>query len=253
MDYRRIAKWASAISILLLIAFMAILPSAVDKMEPMLDPEQQNVSRLAGGESTSVDLVSSHVYVALRLVEDGQNPVAELQMIAEDGEEFSGDGPTRLHVDRVVNGTTYRPVRVFNPPSSDTYTLHNDGSSTLWLVDDSASELKVFTDPVVLAMSGACCLGIISGIIAMVFAFLMLQNKSKGNGKQVSGLIIDGRVMTTDELYRVHQQQDAVSDVPDPFVGTTNSTQIITPITNDSESQDAEEESDDAWKGWDKG
>ena len=77
VDYRRIAKWATAISILLLIAFMAILPSAVDKMEPMLDPEQQNVSRLEGGESVSVDLDGSHVYVALRLAEDGQNPAAE--------------------------------------------------------------------------------------------------------------------------------------------------------------------------------
>ena len=253
VDYRRIAKWATAISILLLIAFMAILPSAVDKMEPMLDPEQQNVSRLEGGESVSVDLDGSHVYVALRLAEDGQNPAAELRMIAEDGEEFSGDGPTWAHVDRLVNGTTYSPVRVFSPPSSDTYTLHNDGSSTLWLVDDSASELKVLTDPVVLAMFGACCLGVISGIIAMVFAFLMLRHKSKGDGTPVSGLIIDGRVMTTDELYHVHQQQDAVSDVPDPFVETTNSTQIIPPITNDSVSQDAEEESDEDWKGWDKG
>ena len=61
MDFRRIAKWSSAISVLLLITFMAILPGAVEKMEPMLDPEQQNVARLEAGESSSVDFVGVHV------------------------------------------------------------------------------------------------------------------------------------------------------------------------------------------------
>jgi len=43
VNFRRVAKWSSAISVLSLITFMAILPGAVEKMEPMLDPEQQNV------------------------------------------------------------------------------------------------------------------------------------------------------------------------------------------------------------------
>ena len=46
VNYRRVAKWASAISIVLLIAFMAILPNAVENLEPMLDPELENVTRL---------------------------------------------------------------------------------------------------------------------------------------------------------------------------------------------------------------
>ena len=111
VNFRRVAKWSSAISVLLLITFMAILPGAVEKMEPMLDPEQQNVARLEARESSSVDFVDGHVYVALR-VNDGENdPAAELRLLFDDeNQEFSGDSPTRLHVERLVNGTSYAPV-----------------------------------------------------------------------------------------------------------------------------------------------
>ena len=44
----------------------------MEKMEPMLDPEQQNVARLEAGGSSSVDFVDGHVYVALRVNEDGR-------------------------------------------------------------------------------------------------------------------------------------------------------------------------------------
>ena len=107
VNFRRIAKWSSAISVLLLITFMAILPSTVEKMEPMLDPEQQNVARLEAGGSSSVDFVDGHVYVALRVNEDGNNPGANLRLLDEEGQEFSGDSPSRLHVERLVNGTSY--------------------------------------------------------------------------------------------------------------------------------------------------
>ena len=204
VNFRRVAQWSSAISVLLLITFMAVLPGTYEKMEPMLDPEQQNVARLEAGESASVDFVGGHVYVALRVNEGGDAPAAELRLLDEENQEFSGDSPTRLHVERVVNGTSYAPVRVFCFPNgcdSGTYTLHNEGDSVLWLVDDSASDFEFFTEPLVLATFATCCLGVMSGIIALIFAILMFQNKSNQDGKQVSGLIIDGRVMTTDELY----------------------------------------------------
>ena len=257
MDFRRVAKWSSAISVLLLITFMAILPSAVEKMEPMLDPEQQNVARLEAGESSSVDFVGGHVYVALRVNEDGNDPDAELRLLDEGGQEFSGDSPTRLHVERFVNGTSYAPVRVFCFPNgcdSGTYTLENEGDSVLWLVDDSASDIEFLTEPLVLATFGTCCLGVMSGIIALIFAILMFRNKSNQDGKQVSGLIIDGRVMTTDELYRAHQEQNKeVSDVPDPFVRSSTNNQAIEPISDENDLQIGEEQGEDAWKGWDEG
>ena len=211
VNFRRVAQWSSAISVLLLITFMAVLPGTYEKMEPMLDPEQQNMARLEAGESASVDFVGGHVYVALRVNEGGDAPAAEFRLLDEENQEFSGDSPTRLHVERVVNGTSYAPVRVFCFPNgcdSGTYTLHNEGDSVLWLVDDSASDFEFFTEPLVLATFATCCLGVMSGIIALIFAILMFQNKSNQDGKQVSGLIIDGRVMTTDELYRAHQEQN---------------------------------------------
>ncbi len=258
VNFRRVAKWSSAISVLLLITFMAILPSAVEKMEPMLDPEQQNVARLEAGGSSSVDFVGGHVYVALR-VNDGENdPAAELRLLFDDeNQEFSGDSPTRLHVERFVNGTSYAPVRVFCFPNgcqSGTFTLHNDGDSVLWLVDDSASDIEFLTEPLVLATFGACCLGVMSGIIALIFGILMFRNKSNQDGKQVSGLIIDGRVMTTDELYHAHQEQNTESsDVPDPFVRSSPNDQTIDPTYDKNDLQIGEEEGEDAWKGWDEG
>ena len=254
VNYRRVAKWASAISIVLLISFMAILPNAVENLEPMFDPELENVTRLDAGESDSFDLKGSHVYVALRLSEGEDDPIANLRMIENDGQEFSGDGPTRLHVERLVNGTTYVPVRVFMPPSGGTYTLYNDGDSVLWLVDDTASELKVFSDPVILAMFGTCCFGVMSGIIALIFAILMLQNKSKDDGRKPSGLIIDGKVLTTDELYRAHQEQNTdASGVPKPFVTNSSNKQNIQPVSDEGDSQNGKDDSDGDWKGWDEG
>ena len=257
VNFRRVAKWSSAISVLLLITFMAVLPGTYEKMEPMLDPEQQNVARLGAGESSSVDFVGGHVYVALRVNEGGNDPTAELRLLDEENQEFSGASPTRLHVERVVNGTSYAPVRVFCFPNgcdSGTYTLHNEGDSVLWLVDDSAGDIEFFTDPLVLATFGTCCLGVMSGIIALIFAILMFRNKSNQDGKQVSGLIIDGRVMTTDELYHAHQEQNKESsDVPNPFVRNSTNNQVIETISNENDLRIGEEEGGDAWKGWDEG
>ena len=258
VNFRRVAQWSSAISVLLLITFMAVLPGTYEKMEPMLDPEQQNMARLEAGESASVDFVGGHVYVALR-VNDGENdPAAELRLLFDDeNQEFSGDSPTRLHVERLVNGTSYAPVRVFCFPNgcqSGTFTLHNDGDSVLWLVDDSASDIEFLTEPLVLATFGACCLGVMSGIIALIFGILVFRDKSNQDGKQVSGLIIDGRVMTTDELYHAYQEQNKeVSDVPDPFVRSSTNNRVKEPISDENDLQIGEEEGGDAWKGWDEG
>ena len=251
VNFRRVAEWSSAISVLLLITFMAVLPGTYEKMEPMLDPEQQNVARLEAGESASVDFVGGHVYVALRVSEDGNDPVAELRLFDGENQEFSGDSPTRLHVERLVNGTSYAPVRVFCFPNGCDSGTYN---SVLWLVDDSAGDIEFFTDPLVLATLGTCCLGVMSGIIALIFAILMFQNKSNQDGKQVSGLIIDGRVMTTDELYHAHQEQNKESsDVPDPFVRNSTNNQVIESISNENDLRIGEEEGGDAWKGWDEG
>ena len=60
--------------------------------------------------------------------------------------------------------------------------------------------------------------------------------------------------MTTDELYRAHQEQNKeVSDVPDPFVRSSTNDQAIEPISDENDLQIGEEGGEDAWKGWDEG
>lgn len=272
LDYRRIAMWTSGVSCALLLVAIATAGNAMDAMRPMLDPEQENVMRLDPGESGGAELIDSHYYVALRIVTDGEDPDADLRLVSGNGEnEIEGDAPGSLHVDRQLDaeGPIYRPVRVFIVPESGDYTLHNEGDSDLWLVDDLANEMQVFTDPTVLVMFGSCCLGLIVGLVAIVFAILTLRNRSPEQ-KKISGIVIDGRVMTTDEVYRAHQEGESQSaeqsvqvihsageSVPDPFIDSTKSTPSAIPDTqpvkspesaNDTSAADGEK-----WRSWDEG
>ena len=82
----------------------------------------------------------------------------------------------------------------------------------------------------------------------------MLQNKSKDEGRKPSGLIIDGKVMTTDELYRSQNQKiSSNSDVPNPFIGTENNDEEKVSKISKPEPEESYESSNDAWKGWDEG
>ena len=273
LDYRRIAMWTSGISCVLLLVAIATAGNAFDAMRPMLDPEQENVMRLDPGESQGAELIRSHYYVALRVVTDGQDPAADLRMVSGNGEDvIEGTAPnSRLHVDRQpdADGPIYRPVRVFIVPESGSYTLHNEGDSELWLVDDYANQLQVFTNPTVLVMFGSCCLGLIVGLVAIVFAILTLRNRSPEQ-KKVSGIVINGRVMTTDELYQAQREGDSSSEgesgqviqrptdsVPDPFIDSTESTQSGSPDSQSAKSQestnDTTTEGEDKWRSWDEG
>lgn len=238
----------------------------MDAMTPMLDPEQEHVFHLQGGEMESGELIDTHYYVALRIVVEGEDPpAANLRLVTDDGEkEIEGEAPNALHVDRQLSadGPTYRPVRVFIIPNTGDYTLHNEGNSELWLVDDFANEMQVFSEPSVLVMFGSCCLGLIVGLVAIVFAILTLKNRDSGDGKQVSGIVIEGRVMTTDELFRAQQGGDAgsnepqrhgVDKVPDPFTGSQDSQPEQESARISDASQEASEQGSDKWRSWDEG
>ncbi len=272
--------WTSGISCALLLVAIATAGNAMDAMTPMLDPEQQNVLHLQAGESAGADLIDTHYYVALRLVEDGEDPDADLRLVTGDGEkEVEGSAPTSLHVDRQLSadGPIYRPVKVFIVSETGSYTLHNEGNSDLWLVDDFANEMQVFTDPTVLLMFGSCCLGLIIGIVAIVFAVLTLRNRGGDKGQKVSGIVIDGRVMTTDELYRAHREggvqssentagnagtTDPASQVPDPFIDSPSQSNAQEPSNSPVARQSPQEvhssgegaaERDENWRSWDEG
>jgi len=268
LDFRRIAMWASGVSFALLVAFILFMPDGMEEMGSILDPEKQNVVRLETGESATIDLVDSHYYVALRIVEDGGDPSAELRLVDDGGVEIEGDAPGWLHTDRLIeeNGPTYRPIRIFIVPDSASYTLHNEGDSTLWLVDDYASQIEIISNPTILAMFGSCCFSLIAGLIAIIFATLAFRSRSKAPKQQVSGVVIEGRVMTTDELFRAQQQtesgadeagiaqaQSPSSNIPDPFVGQSTEVASQPPKKTDSSTSKDGDQGGESWRGWDEG
>ena len=268
LDFRRIAMWASGASFALLVACILFIP---DGMEDFLnpDPEKENVVRLEAGESAAIDLVGRHYYAALRVVGNGDDPSADLRLVDDGGEtEIEGDAPGWLDIDRQIeeNGLTYRPVRVFIVPDSASYTLHNEGDSTLWLVDDYAADLEIISNPTILAMFGTCCFGLIAGLIAIIFAILAFRGRSKAPKQQVSGVIIEGRVMTTDELFRAQQQNESGADeagiaqaqrpssnIPDPFVGQSTEVASQPPNKTDSSTSKDGDQGGESWRGWDEG
>jgi len=270
LDFRRITMWASGVSFALLVACILFIPDGMDEMESILDPEKQNVVRLEAGESAAIDLVDSHYYVALRVVGDDDDPSADLRLVDDGGEtEIEGDTPHEiLHADRLIdeNGPTYRPIRTFIVPDSASYTLHNEGDSTLWLVDDYASQIEIISNPTILAMFGTCCFGLIAGLIGIIFAILAFRGRSKAPKQEVRGIVIEGRVMTTDELYRTQQKTESGADengiaqaqrlssnVPDPFVGQSDEVVSQTPNKSDSSTNKDGEQGGESWRGWDEG
>ena len=269
LDFRRIAMWASGVSFALLVAFILFMPDGMEEMGSILDPEKENVVRLEAGESAAIDLVDSHYYVALRVVGNGDDPSADLRLVDDGGEtEIEGDAPGWLHTDRLIeeNGPTYRPIRAFVIPDSASYTLHNEGDSTLWLVDDYASDLEIISNPTILAMFGTCCFSLIAGLIAIIFATLAFRSRSKAPKQQVSGVVIEGRVMTTDELFRAQQQTESGADevgiaqaqrpssnIPDPFVGQSTEVASQPPKKTDSSTNKDGEQGGESWRGWDEG
>jgi len=269
LDFRRIAMWASGVSFALLVAFILFMPDGMEEMGSILDPEKENVVRLEAGESAAIDLVDSHYYAALRVVGNGDDPSADLRLVDDGGEtEIEGGAPGWLDTDRLIeeNGPTYRPIRIFIVPDSASYTLHNEGDSTLWLVDDYASQIEIISNPTILAMFGSCCFSLIAGLIAIIFATLAFRSRSKAPKQQVSGVVIEGRVMTTDELFRAQQQNESSADevgiaqvqrqssnVPDPFVGQSTEVASQPPNKTDSSTSKDGNQGGESWRGWDEG
>ena len=269
LDLRRIAMWASGVSFALVVAFILVMPEGMEEMGLVLDPEKQNVVRLEAGESAAIDLVDSHYYVALRVVGNGDDPSADLRLVDDGGEmEIEGGAPGWLDTDRLIeeNGPTYRPIRIFIVPDSASYTLHNEGDSTLWLVDDYTSQIEIISNPTILAMFGSCCFSLIAGLIAIIFATLAFRSRSKAPKQQVSGVVIEGRVMTTDELFRAQQQNESSADevgiaqvqrqssnVPDPFVGQSTEVASQPPNKTDSSTSKDGDQGGESWRGWDEG
>ena len=236
-------KWLSGASFLLLLIGTVSYINAMPAMFDELDPAQRHLLELEAGESGEVTLYSRGEYVALR-VTDEDSRAAELRLIGISGVEESGSPPTGLDVEGPgEDGTMYVPVRVFRSAQAGDYTLHNDGNSTLWFVDDVSAQDALFGNGWFLLMFFGCCLGIPLGVVALI---LVIAGRGQ-RGKVGDSVVISkgGRLPTTDELYRQYRglpETEEENVIADPFPGQTK-------VAEES----PQTEGDQDWRGWDDG
>ena len=237
------AKRLSGASLLLVLIGVVSYYNAMPVMFDEFDPAQRHLLELEAGESEEVTLELFGEYVALRVTE-GDSQTAELRLIDAIGSEESGSAPTGLDVDRPgEDGTLYTPVRVFRSAQAGDYTLHNDGNTTLWFVDDASAWNALFGSGWFVMMFFGCFLGLPLGVIALILALAGRGQRKKSGGPVVMSK--EGRLPTTDELYRQYRGLPEVEEeesIADPFPGQT---------TVSEESQQTEGDRD--WQGWDEG
>ena len=237
------AKRLSGASLLLVLIGVVSYYNAMPVMFDELDPAQRHLLELEAGESEEVTLELFGEYVALRVTE-GDSQAAELRLIDAMGSEESGSAPTGLDVDRLgEDETLYTSVRVFRSAQAGDYTLHNDGNTTLWFVDDVSAQKALFGSGWFVMMFFGCCLGLPLGVIALILALAGRGQRKKSGGPVVMSK--EGRLPTTDELYRQYRGLPEVEEeesIADPFPGQT---------TVGEESHQTEGDRD--WQGWDEG
>jgi len=235
------AKRLSGAAFLLLLIGVISYWQAEASIYDNLDPGQNHLLELETGQSGEVSLTETGKYVALR-IEEGDE--AGLRLVDSTGEEEEGATPGVLEAERETqNGTRYIPVRVFTAVESGTYTLYNDGDSTLWLVDDVSAGVALLENQWVVLMFLGCCLGLPLGGVALFLVFFDRRSSKKDSAPLI--IPSEGRLPTTDELYRQYRdstQGEAEQNVPDPFLGQA-------PVSEEKQ----REESGADWRGWDEG
>lgn len=241
------AKRLTGVSVLLLLIGVVSYYNAMPSMYEQLDPAQNHMLELEPGESGQVEIAALGEYVALRLEGDDS---ANLRLIDSTGQEDEGSAPTALDIARTgEDGVSYDAVRVFRSSAAGEYTLHNDGSTALWFVDDVSAQAALFTEPWFVVMMVGCCLGPVIGVIGLILALIGWGSRGKENAPVV--LNNQGRLPTTDELYRQYHgiEAEPEADIPGPFADTEQSEVVETEAQEDVSNDEAKPE----WEWWDEG
>ena len=241
------AKRLTGVSVLLLLIGVVSYYNAMPSMYEQLDPAQNHMLELEPGESGQVEIAALGEYVALRLEGDDS---ANLRLIDSTGQEDEGSAPTALDIARTgEDGVSYDAVRVFRSSAAGEYTLHNDGSTALWFVDDVSAQAALFTEPWFVVMMVGCCLGPVIGVIGLILALIGWGSRGKENTPVV--LNNQGRLPTTDELYRQYHgiEAEPEADIPGPFADTEQSEVVETEAQEDVSNDEAKPE----WEWWDEG
>lgn len=250
---------------------IAVLASVWPSWVATLDPDENHLLKLEGGENDTVNLSTDSSYLMFRLDNGAHNCT-----IIEDGigTEVTIGSPTFLQSDREgVDGDWYYAVGAFIPDESGSHDIRNNGEDILWIVDEMA--LANHSDSTYI--TGAC-LGIILGVCMLPIAFGLWMGAKRGASK--TGLVMQNpggvgaaqqRVPTTDEIWRsvhggeiidltIHQQP--IEQAPAPFADRPDRSGGVARVVDEIETveerseQDEDEGPDDeerSWKTWDEG
>ena len=258
---RRATKGSAIAALVLLLVGVAAYASSYDELARLMDPEENNLADLDSGESTQIEISGGSQIAALRLINESSTEKPQVRLVGVDGVEEEGREPNLLDTKWISEdgGRIYEAVRIYEPGLTGTYTIHNDAEQRLIVVDNAELQSKLLAEPLLLLMMISCCGGLSATLAAIILFFLQLRNRGETEQK-VSGLVVDGQVMTTNELYRMQRggakEEPVESAVADPFVDRESKT------TRQEEIQDSKEESTDSakidadsveWRSWDEG
>jgi hypothetical protein len=258
---RRATKGSAIAALVLLLVGVAAYASSYDELARLMDPEENNLADLHSGESAQIEISGGSQIAALRLINESSTEKPQVRLVGVDGVEEEGREPNLLDTKWISEdgGRIYEAVRIYEPGLTGTFTIHNDAEQRLIVVDNAELQSKLLAEPFLLLMMISCCGGLSATLAAIILFFLQLRNRGETEQK-VSGLVVDGQVMTTNELYRMQRggakEEPVESAMADPFVDRESKT------TRQEEMQDSKEESTDSakiesdsveWRSWDEG
>ena len=261
---------------------IAILVSIWPAWMAALDPDENHLVKLDGGDNETVNLSKDSSYIMFRLENEAHNCT-----IIEDatGTEVTIGSPSWMQSDREgIDGEWYYAVGTFIPDESGTHDIQNNGEEgdVLWVID----EMNIANNSDSVYITGGC-LGVILGGCLLPIAFGLWMGGRRNSAKAglvmktANGVVIpiaptdDGvqqRIPTTDEVWRsVHggevldltiQQQPRENEIPAPFADRPDRVGDVVRVVDEIETveesvvqsvEDGEESTERSWKSWDEG
>jgi len=271
-------------SVVILALSIAAMASSYNDYMGELDPEQNHLVVIDGGESLDVNLSKSSSYVIFR-TDDGPKNCTIIE--EETGAEVDVYLPSILQPDRQgADGEWYWAVGAFIPDESGTHTITNsaENGEKIWIIDET--QIGEDSDSFLIFNGG--CMGVLCGGCLLPIALIVwFSNRRKGNQAKLMMQTKDGRLVpiapasnlsqqqrvpTTDEIWRsVHGGEildltippaEIEEEVPPPFadrpdrnyepekildeVGDLTPVEISLP-------EEGMEEKVSTWKSWDEG
>ena len=261
---------------------IAVLVSIWPAWVAALDPDENHLVKLDGGENETVNLSKDSSYIMFRL-ENGAHNCTIIE--AATGTEVTIGSPSWMQSDREgIDGEWYYAVGTFIPDESGTHDIQNNGEEgdVLWVID----EMNIANNSDSAYITGGC-LGVILGGCLLPIAFGLWMGGRRNSAK--AGLVmktangvmipiapteegVQQRIPTTDEVWRsVHggevldltiQQQPHENEIPAPFADRPDRVgdmmRVVDEIETVEESvvQSVEDDggsTERSWKSWDEG